>query len=109
MPGKDGVALPQAGIHVATGQRDEKESRALAELGLGAVLDKPFTKETLLTALKSVLEWNRPPVRDRRRASEHPGAVEPQQPVENAAWLPAASRCQRFAKAHREEIPHRFI
>ena len=47
--------LPDAGIIVASGQMDEKERSEFRYLGVSGLLDKPFTQEALVKALKIAL------------------------------------------------------
>ncbi|MBI3850708.1 MAG: PAS domain S-box protein [Verrucomicrobia bacterium] len=64
MPGMDGLAFvrvlkgrfPQAGIIVASGRLDEREANQFKQLGVNAVLDKPFTQDKLVEALKTVFQ-----------------------------------------------------
>ena len=49
--------LPQASIIVASGRMEEAEEREFKQLGVAAVLEKPFTQEQLVAALKTVF-WN---------------------------------------------------
>ena len=62
MPHMDGLSLvrvlrarlPQAGIIVVSGRLDEREANEFKALGVSALLDKPFTQEKLVAALKTV-------------------------------------------------------
>jgi PAS domain S-box-containing protein len=62
MPHMDGLAfvrvlkgrLPQTGIIVVSGRLDEREENEFKKLGVSALLDKPFTQEKLVGALKTV-------------------------------------------------------
>ena len=62
MPHMDGLTLvrllkrmlPQAGLIVTSGRMDEREEHEFKSLGVAALLDKPFTQQALLEALKSV-------------------------------------------------------
>jgi PAS domain S-box-containing protein len=62
MPHMDGLSfvrvlkgrLPQAGIIVASGRVDEPEADAFKKLGVHALLEKPFTQEKLVEALKAI-------------------------------------------------------
>ena len=62
MPGMDGLffvrvlkaRLPQAGSIVASGRMDERELDEFKKLGVHAVLEKPFTQEKLVKALKTI-------------------------------------------------------
>ena len=63
MPHMDGLSfvrvfkgrLPQAGIIVVSGRVDQPAADELKELGVHAVLEKPFTQEKLVEALKNLL------------------------------------------------------
>ncbi len=63
MPHMDGLSfvkamkhmIPDAGIIVASGRMDEKERTEFRHLGVSSMLDKPFTQETLVKALKLAL------------------------------------------------------
>ena len=48
--------LPKAGIIVASGRLEEHEENEFKTLGVSAMLEKPFTQETLVRALKTVFE-----------------------------------------------------
>ena len=62
MPHMDGLSfvrvlksrLPQTGIIVASGRIEEREANEFRSLGVTALLDKPFTQEKLVEALKRV-------------------------------------------------------
>ncbi len=62
MPHMDGLAfvrvlkgrLPQVGIIVVSGRLDEREADEFKLLGVHAVLEKPFTQEKLVAALKII-------------------------------------------------------
>lgn len=62
MPHMDGLAFvrvlksrsPQAGIILISGRLDEREANEFKELGVNTVLEKPFTQEKLVAALKAV-------------------------------------------------------
>lgn len=64
MPGMDGLTfvrlikgrLSQAGIIVASGRLDQREAQAFKQLGVSALLDKPFVQEQLVSALKTVFQ-----------------------------------------------------
>jgi PAS domain S-box-containing protein len=64
MPHMDGLSfarvlkhmLPGAGIVVASGRLDEDDRNEFKTLGISAVLDKPFTQDDLLAALRSALQ-----------------------------------------------------
>jgi PAS domain S-box-containing protein len=64
MPHMDGLSfvrvlkgrLPQTGIIVASGRLDEREENEFKKLGVSALLDKPFTQEKLVGALKTVFQ-----------------------------------------------------
>jgi PAS domain S-box-containing protein len=64
MPHMDGLSfvrvlkgrLPQVGIIVASGRLDEREENEFKKLGVSALLDKPFTQEKLVGALKTVFQ-----------------------------------------------------
>ena len=64
MPHMDGLAfvrvlkgrLPQTGIIVVSGRLDEREENEFKKLGVSALLDKPFTQEKLVGALKTVFQ-----------------------------------------------------
>ena len=63
MPHMDGLTfvralkrvVPQIGIIVASGQMDERETIEFKALGVDAMLNKPFTQENLVKALKAVI------------------------------------------------------
>ncbi len=63
MPHMDGLSfvrvlrrmLPGAGIVVASGRLDEHHASEFQALGVAAILDKPFTQEKLITALKTII------------------------------------------------------
>ncbi len=46
--------VPKAGIIVASGLMEEKESQQFRKLGISAILDKPYTQEKLVEALKAI-------------------------------------------------------
>jgi CheY-like chemotaxis protein len=48
--------LPKAGIIVASGRLEDREEKEFKTLGVSALLEKPFTQEKLVTALKTVFE-----------------------------------------------------
>ena len=62
MPHMDGLSfarvlkgrLPQTGIIVVSGRLDEREANEFKQLGVHALLDKPFTQEKLVAALKLI-------------------------------------------------------
>jgi CheY-like chemotaxis protein len=62
MPHMDGLSfvrvlksrLPQTGIIVASGRLDERDAEEFKNLGVNAVLNKPFTQERLVEALKTI-------------------------------------------------------
>lgn len=62
MPHMDGLTfvralkrmLPEVGIIVASGQLDEREAREFKTIGVTALLEKPFTQEKLMEALRPV-------------------------------------------------------
>ena len=64
MPRMDGLSfvrllkgkLPKAGIIVASGRLEEGEEKEFKALGVAALLEKPFTQENLVDALKIVFE-----------------------------------------------------
>ena len=64
MSGMNGVAfvrelkktLPQVGVIVITGRMGESEEKELEQLGMNARLNKPFTLEALIAALKTVFK-----------------------------------------------------
>lgn len=64
MPHMDGLTfvrvlkrmLPEAGIIVASGRLDEADAKQFASLGVTVRLEKPFTQQKLVEALKSVLQ-----------------------------------------------------
>ena len=64
MPQMDGLTfvrvlrhmLPEAGIIVASGRLDEREENEFKTLGVSALLNKPFTQETLVAAVKTALQ-----------------------------------------------------
>ena len=64
MPQMDGLtfvrllkgSLPRAGVIIMSGRMDEREQNAFKALGVSAMLDKPFTQEKLVTALKTALQ-----------------------------------------------------
>jgi CheY-like chemotaxis protein len=64
MPHMDGLAfvrvlkgrLPQTGIIIVSGRLDEREENEFKKLGVSALLDKPFTQEKLVGALKTVFQ-----------------------------------------------------
>ncbi len=68
MPEMDGLTfvrslkgiLPQIGIIVVSGRMDEREASEFKTLGVDAMLDKPFTQEKLVEALKTVFKKRRP-------------------------------------------------
>jgi CheY-like chemotaxis protein len=64
MPQMDGLTfvrvlkgrLPRVGIIVISGRLDERESSEFKALGVGALLNKPFTQAELVVALKTVFQ-----------------------------------------------------
>jgi PAS domain S-box-containing protein len=64
MPGMDGLAFvrvlksrsPQTSIIVTSGRLEEREVNDFKKLGVNALLEKPFTQEKLVAALKTILE-----------------------------------------------------
>ena len=62
MPQMDGLSfvrvlkgrLPQVGIIVVSGRLDEREADEFKQLGVHALLDKPFTQEKLVAALRTI-------------------------------------------------------
>jgi PAS domain S-box-containing protein len=64
MPHMDGLSfvrvlkrmLPAAGIIVASGHLEEREVNEFKELGVSALLDKPFTQEMLVAVLKTIFK-----------------------------------------------------
>jgi CheY-like chemotaxis protein len=64
MPNMDGLAfvrvlrhmMPSVGIVVSSGRLDERERNEFGELGVTAILEKPFSQDKLVEALGSVLE-----------------------------------------------------
>ena len=48
--------LPEAGLIVASGHLEEQEENEIKELGVSALLQKPFTPEELVAALKTVFQ-----------------------------------------------------
>jgi CheY-like chemotaxis protein len=48
--------LPAAGIIVASGHLEEREVNEFKELGVSALLDKPFTQEMLVAVLKTIFK-----------------------------------------------------
>ncbi|MCD6050779.1 MAG: multi-sensor hybrid histidine kinase [Verrucomicrobia bacterium] len=64
MPHMDGLAfvralkrmLPDVGIIIASGRLDEREAKEFKSLGVNAVLEKPFTQDKLVEALKTVFQ-----------------------------------------------------
>lgn len=64
MPNMDGLTfvrvlrhmMPKVGIIVSSGRVDERDRLAFKELGVTAILEKPFSREKLVTALQSVLQ-----------------------------------------------------
>ncbi len=64
MPHMDGLAfvralkrmLPDVGIIIASGRLDEREAKEFKSLGINAVLEKPFTQDKLVEALKAVFQ-----------------------------------------------------
>ncbi len=48
--------LPEAGIIVASGRFEDGDRKEFQALGISALLDKPFTQQTLVAALKSALK-----------------------------------------------------
>jgi CheY-like chemotaxis protein len=64
MPHMDGLSfvrvlkgrLPQAGIIVVSGRLDEPAADEFKKLGVHAVLEKPFTQDKLVAALKTIFE-----------------------------------------------------
>ena len=63
MPHMDGIGFirllhrmaPGAAVIVASGRIDEASSKELETLGIKAVLNKPFTQEKLVVAIKKAL------------------------------------------------------
>lgn len=64
MPHMDGLSfvralkrmLPDVGIIVASGRLDEREAKEFMSLGIKALLEKPFTQDKLVEALKAVFQ-----------------------------------------------------
>jgi two-component system cell cycle sensor histidine kinase/response regulator CckA len=64
MPNMDGLSfvrvlkgrLPGVGIIVASGRMEEREENEFKQLGVHAVLQKPFTQQQLVEALKTVFQ-----------------------------------------------------
>jgi len=64
MPHMDGLTfvrafkrmLPEAGIIIMSGRLEKREANEFRKLGVSALLDKPFTQETMVEALKAVLK-----------------------------------------------------
>jgi len=64
MPHMDGLAfvralkrmLPDVGIIIASGRLDERETKEFKSLGISAILEKPFTQDKLVEALKVVFQ-----------------------------------------------------
>ena len=64
MPEMDGLTfvrslkgmLPQTGIIVVSGRMEEREANEFKTLGVDAMLDKPFTQEKLVEALKTIFK-----------------------------------------------------
>ncbi|MGV3757139.1 MAG: response regulator [Verrucomicrobiota bacterium] len=64
MPHMDGLGfvrvlkrmLPDVGIVIASGRLDEREMKEFISLGVSAILEKPFTQEKLVEALKVVFQ-----------------------------------------------------
>jgi len=64
MPNMDGLTfvrvlrhmMPKVGIIVSSGRMEERERLAFKELGVTALLEKPFSREKLIIALQSVLQ-----------------------------------------------------
>lgn len=64
MPHMDGLSfvralkrmLPDVGIIVASGRLDEREAKEFMSLGVKALLEKPFTQDKLVEALKAVFQ-----------------------------------------------------
>jgi PAS domain S-box-containing protein len=62
MPNMDGLAfvrvlkarIPQVGVIVASGRLDEPQEIEFQALGVSALIDKPFTREKLVAALKTI-------------------------------------------------------
>jgi len=62
MPRMDGIAfvrafkrlLPEAGIIIMSGRMEKAEANEFRKMGVGRLLDKPFTQETMVEALKAV-------------------------------------------------------
>jgi len=46
--------LPDAGIIVSSGRVTETEAKEIGNLGVIALLDKPFTQDKLVTALQAI-------------------------------------------------------
>jgi CheY-like chemotaxis protein len=64
MPNMDGLTfvrvlrhmMPDVGIIVSSGRVEERDRLAFNELGVTVILEKPFSREKLITALQSVLQ-----------------------------------------------------
>jgi PAS domain S-box-containing protein len=64
MPHMDGLSfvrvlkrmLPEVGIIVASGRLEERETKEFKSLGVSALLEKPFTQDKLVEALKTVFQ-----------------------------------------------------
>jgi PAS domain S-box-containing protein len=64
MPHMDGIAFvrefkrisPEAGIVIMSGRLEKGEANEFRKMGVGRLLDKPFTQETMVEALKAVLK-----------------------------------------------------
>jgi CheY-like chemotaxis protein len=62
MPRMDGIAFvrafkrlsPEAGIIIMSGRMEKAEANEFRKMGVGRLLDKPFTQETMVEALKAV-------------------------------------------------------
>jgi DNA-binding NarL/FixJ family response regulator len=60
----DGIAFvrefkrisPEAGIVIMSGRLEKGEANEFRKMGVGRLLDKPFTQETMVEALKAVLK-----------------------------------------------------
>ncbi|HEV8073496.1 MAG TPA: response regulator, partial [Opitutaceae bacterium] len=64
MPRMDGIAFvrafkrlsPEAGIIIMSGRLEKAEANEFRKMGVGRLLDKPFTQETMVEALEAVLK-----------------------------------------------------